>query len=53
MKTSKELDKRSDESVENLDKKVLLRERKRYTSRSVASTRYAALSPDGGGGYSI
>ena len=33
------------------NKKVLLRERKRHIARRVASTRYAALSPDGGGGY--
>ena len=35
-------------------KKVLLRERKRHTARRVASARYAALSPNlGGGGYPI
>ena len=42
-------------------KKVLLRERKRYTARRIASACYAALSPDQGGypnqlmgrGYSI
>ena len=32
------------------NKKVLLRERKRHTSRRVASARYGDLSPDGGGG---
>ena len=31
-------------------KKVLLRERKRHTACRVASARYAALSPNGGGG---
>ena len=30
-------------------KKVLLHERKRYTARRIASTRSAALSPDGRG----
>ena len=34
-------------------KKVLLRERKRLTARRVASARYAALSPDMGGGGSV
>ena len=33
-----------------LDKKVLLRERKRHTTSCVASARHVALSPDGGGG---
>ena len=32
------------------NKKVLLRERKRHTAHHVASARYAALSPDEGGG---
>ena len=36
-----------------LDKKVLLRKRKRHTARHVTSGRYAALSPDDGGGYPI
>ena len=31
-------------------KKVLLCERKRHTARRVASARYAALTPDWGGG---
>ena len=31
-------------------KKVILRERKRHTARHIASARYAALSPDRGGG---
>ena len=39
------------------NKKVLLRERKRHTVRSVESARYAALSPDergrGGRGYGV
>ena len=34
-----------------LDKKVLLRERKRHTDRSVSSTPYAVLSRGGEGGY--
>ena len=34
-----------------INKKVLLRERKKHTARRVASARYAALSPNGGGGY--
>ena len=34
---------------QKLKKKVLLRERKRHTSRRVASARYAALSNGGGG----
>ena len=34
----------------NVNKKVLLRERKRHTACHVASTRCAALSPVGGGG---
>ena len=33
-----------------LNKKVFLRERKRHIAHHVASARYAALSPDGGGG---
>ena len=33
-----------------INKEVLLRERKRHTARRVASARYAGLSPDGGGG---
>ena len=38
-----------------INKKVLLRERKRHTARRVASTCYVALSSDwgGGGGYLI
>ena len=32
------------------NKKVLLRERKRHTARRIASARYSALSPGGGGG---
>ena len=32
----------------SLNKKVLLRERKRHTADRLASTRYADLSPDGG-----
>ena len=35
------------------DKKVLLRERKRHTSRRVACARHAALSPNGGGGRGV
>ena len=35
------------------DKKVLLRERKRHTVRCIASARYAALSPDWGGGGTL
>ena len=34
-------------------RKVLLRERKRHTAHHVASARYAALSPGGGGPYPI
>ena len=37
----------------NVNKKVLLRERKRHTARRVASDRYSTLSPDEGGGYPI
>ena len=33
-----------------INKKVLLRERKRHTDRRVASTRYAAPAGGGGGG---
>ena len=36
-----------------IHKKVLLRERKRYTARRVASARYAALSNGGGGGEGL
>ena len=38
---------------ENSDDKKVLRECKRHTTRRVASARYAALSPDWGGGYPI